>query len=245
MGASVETEYPKGTTALMLSANEGHLDVVRYLVGAGANIERKCDKGTTALMHAAWTGRLDVVRYLVGAGANREVMCKKHHTALTLAIENNHLSTVEYLNSIAAEKMPVNIRAADSEIIKDPSSAPEVAMDYEKISLFMKSFDDLGQNIATRDDLGMASDIDGHLESRVAALEEKLRQLELPSVSIIEACDLVQDSRAETSASSSPAAFFANNSISRVEFQELKDQLKLLKKELACLKESKCGNVPT
>ncbi len=57
------------TTAVMLAAKSGSLDVVRSLVAeGGANVEAEAMNGRTALSEAAEQGHEDVVRFLVAEG---------------------------------------------------------------------------------------------------------------------------------------------------------------------------------
>ncbi len=46
-----ETQTKIGGTALILAAEEGHLEVVKYLINKGADINAKADNGNTALMY--------------------------------------------------------------------------------------------------------------------------------------------------------------------------------------------------
>jgi uncharacterized protein len=60
---------PKGTTALMRAAQEGHLDIVTVLVMAGCDVNRKNIEGMNALMLAALKGHSDIITELIRAGA--------------------------------------------------------------------------------------------------------------------------------------------------------------------------------
>ena len=70
-------------TALYIAAQNGHLEVVRFLVESGANKDQgTTDDGATALYIAAQTGHLEVVRFLVESGATKtkapQIM-EQHH----------------------------------------------------------------------------------------------------------------------------------------------------------------------
>jgi len=85
-------EYIKLKCALHYVAEEGYLDIVKYLVSkAGANIHSHNDK---ALRYAASKGHLDVVKYLVEAGANIHA---DDEGALRWAANNGYLDVVKYL----------------------------------------------------------------------------------------------------------------------------------------------------
>ncbi len=73
------------------ASENGHLDVVKYLISIGAKIT----KG--ALRLASRFGHLDVVKYLVSIGADIHVY---KDDALKWAITNKHLDVVKYLKSL-------------------------------------------------------------------------------------------------------------------------------------------------
>ncbi|RLN82851.1 hypothetical protein BBJ28_00019344 [Nothophytophthora sp. Chile5] len=93
-----------GGTAVMLASQNGHLEVVKYLVDAGADIEAVYDEGETALMQAAGKGHLDVVQYLVDAGADKEAKSTNGWTALIWSARRGHLDVVKYLVDSGADK---------------------------------------------------------------------------------------------------------------------------------------------
>ena len=66
-GANVEENYNSyGKTALIAASEEGHLEVVKYLVEqCHANVEAKDNDGYTPLIRASENGHLEVVKYLV------------------------------------------------------------------------------------------------------------------------------------------------------------------------------------
>ena len=77
--------------ALVDAAENGHLNVVKYLVGKGANVRAEDD---VAVRYAAENGHLDVVKYLVSQGAN---MRAQNDYAVCGAALNGHLAIVMYL----------------------------------------------------------------------------------------------------------------------------------------------------
>jgi len=72
-------------TALMGAGNEGHLDVVNWLLENGANLEAKDNQGWTALTWAANAGQTEIVVSLIKAGASLEAKDNLGWTALTCA----------------------------------------------------------------------------------------------------------------------------------------------------------------
>lgn len=81
---------------LQLSALNGHLDMVKYLVMVGADIRTD---NYYVLNCAAENGHLDIVKYLVSIGANIHI---EDDRVLCIAAKNGHLNIVEYLLSLGA-----------------------------------------------------------------------------------------------------------------------------------------------
>ena len=76
---------------LIWASRNGHLDIVKYLVGKGANIHADDDE---ALRLASHYGHLEVVKYLVEKGANIRA---RDDYALKYARRNGHVDVVKYL----------------------------------------------------------------------------------------------------------------------------------------------------
>ena len=68
-GADKDAANTHGSTALLLAAQIGHLEVVRLLLEAGADKDAANKKGLTALRVAAQNGHWEVVRLLREVGA--------------------------------------------------------------------------------------------------------------------------------------------------------------------------------
>ena len=77
--------------ALLFAAENGHLDVVKFLVQNGANIQSRSDR---ALRFAAQNGQLDVIEFLVKNGAD---IHDNDDEALREASENGHKDVVKFL----------------------------------------------------------------------------------------------------------------------------------------------------
>lgn len=54
----------------MEAAQEGHLDIVRYLLEMNANVHAQTQTGDTALTYACENGHTDVVELLLQYGSN-------------------------------------------------------------------------------------------------------------------------------------------------------------------------------
>ena len=81
---------------LRYASKNGYLDIVKYLVEKGADIHALWD---FSLRHASENGHLNVVKYLVEKGANIHA---EHDTPVTEAYQNGHIDVVNYLVSRGA-----------------------------------------------------------------------------------------------------------------------------------------------
>ena len=100
-GASVHAaQSSNGFTALMGAAQEGHLDIVRWLLDQGAEANYATPAtGQTALISACHQGHLEVARCLVESGGARVNAADpaSGNTALAAASRSGHLGAVTYL----------------------------------------------------------------------------------------------------------------------------------------------------
>jgi len=77
--------------AVRVSAANGHMEMVKYLVARGANVR---DDNDYALVWAAASGHLEMVKYLVSHGANVRAQDDK---ALRLSSTHARLAVINYL----------------------------------------------------------------------------------------------------------------------------------------------------
>jgi hypothetical protein len=82
---------PLDDYALILSAGNGHLEMVKYLVEHGADIHKNDDE---ALSVSAGNGHLDIVKYLLEKGANLNA---EENYALQSSVENGHIDIIKFL----------------------------------------------------------------------------------------------------------------------------------------------------
>ncbi|XP_048884162.1 ankyrin repeat and KH domain-containing protein 1-like isoform X4 [Brienomyrus brachyistius] len=90
------------STPLMEAAQEGHLELVKYLLAAGANYHATTATGDTALTYACENGHTDVADVLLQAGADLEHESEGGRTPLMKAARAGHLCTVQFLISKGA-----------------------------------------------------------------------------------------------------------------------------------------------
>jgi ankyrin repeat protein len=107
-----DLEVDINTNQMLISASEnGHLQVVEYLLSIGANIHARDDY---AVRWASRNGHLKVVEYLVSVGAD---IHSDNDCTTRWASHNGHLEVVQYLVSVGA-----NIHAIDDCAVRWASS---------------------------------------------------------------------------------------------------------------------------
>ncbi|XP_011496279.1 PREDICTED: ankyrin repeat and KH domain-containing protein 1-like [Ceratosolen solmsi marchali] len=99
-GADIELG---ASTPLMEAAQEGHLDLVRYLLETRANVHAQTQTGDTALTYACENGHTDVADLLLQFGAYLEHESEGGRTPLMKACRAGHLCTVQFLISKHAD----------------------------------------------------------------------------------------------------------------------------------------------
>lgn len=90
------------TTPLIEAAQEGHLELVKYMIKAEANVNAQTQTGDTALTYACENGHTDVAEVLLDAGAELEHESEGGRTPLMKAARAGHLCTVQFLISKGA-----------------------------------------------------------------------------------------------------------------------------------------------
>jgi len=91
------------STPLMEASQEGHLELVRYLLEAGAGVNATTGTGDTALTYACENGHTDVADLLLQYSAQLEHESEGGRTPLMKAARAGHLCTVQFLVSRGAD----------------------------------------------------------------------------------------------------------------------------------------------
>lgn len=139
-GANIEKQYPGGATALYCAAQNGHHEVITYLVSKKANVETK-HSSMTPLHTAIDRGHLEAVRALLKAGAKTNVAgistgmmplwgaCNKGLTDIVkLLLEHDADQTIMHL-----DQTPLYIAALNGfdKIVELLCNDPRVKIDQE------------------------------------------------------------------------------------------------------------------
>ncbi|MEM9569659.1 MAG: ankyrin repeat domain-containing protein, partial [Bacteroidota bacterium] len=107
---NIDSRNESNYTALLLSAKEGQLDCVKFLVQQGADIDTTDKWSSTALLLSAQQGHIDCVQYLLQQGADINTKAKDGGTALLLSAKEGHIDCVKYLLQQGAD---INTKAND------------------------------------------------------------------------------------------------------------------------------------
>ena len=93
---------------LRAAVQDGDLDKVKALMGAGAEVNTADEDGYTPLLYAVWSGHLNVVQYLVEQGAKVNYVDKFGFTPVQRAKHRGHQDVVEYLKKVGPRQVAVN-----------------------------------------------------------------------------------------------------------------------------------------
>lgn len=93
-GADIELG---ASTPLMEAAQEGHLDLVKFLLENKADVHAQTQTGDTALTYACENGHTDVAEVLLYFGAELEHLSEGGRTPLMKACRAGHICTVKFL----------------------------------------------------------------------------------------------------------------------------------------------------
>lgn len=105
LGIDIDLPNHSMSTPLHLTAKQGHLRILQYLVENNASINAQSSEGYTALHHiASSTFNHDCTRYLLEKGIDTSLKDLSGKTALEHAKEINNQVFVDFLSSYLAAK---------------------------------------------------------------------------------------------------------------------------------------------
>jgi len=96
--------HVSGSTALVMAAKAGRVEVIPLLLEAGAGVDVPSKIGWTALIFGAENGHAPVVEMLLAAGADKDLQNNVGMTALILGAQKGHAPVVEMLLAAGADK---------------------------------------------------------------------------------------------------------------------------------------------
>lgn len=96
-GVDVNAKNDEGATALMLAAQNSHIECIRYLIQCGLNAHTTDRNGATALMYAAQGGCARCIQFFLSKGVNIEARDRNGLTALMIAAKNGHCDGLRHM----------------------------------------------------------------------------------------------------------------------------------------------------
>lgn len=102
-GACVEAAAEDGTTALMIAAGEGHLEVVRVLLNHNARVNAANEAGDTPLHCAVLQNQSEIAAFLLEKGAAVDSRNKTGVTPLMIAAWSGFDGLVQMLLAAGAD----------------------------------------------------------------------------------------------------------------------------------------------
>jgi ankyrin repeat protein len=126
----VEELGADATHALSFAAQEGRLDMVRYLVTLGVDVNKTGNEGCTPLYLAAQNGHFDVVQFLVkNLGADINKAMPDGRTALIAASNAKHDKIIRFLNKHGANSQASSVYGTAAQVSKE-CGAPAQQTEY-------------------------------------------------------------------------------------------------------------------
>ncbi|KAJ1460270.1 ankyrin repeat-containing domain protein [Pelagophyceae sp. CCMP2097] len=97
-----------GGTAFAAAVQNGHLDIIKYLVSCGADVNHPIHDGATPIFIAAYRGYLEIVNFLISHNADLETPNSKGNTPFFIACQHCRLDIADVLAANGVKLEPVN-----------------------------------------------------------------------------------------------------------------------------------------
>jgi len=168
----INAKDPTGRTALMGAAQEGHTDVVEYLLQQGAKPDLQDNFGSTALMAAmptAHQAHIKIVDSLLQKGADPNLIRPNGITALMIAAEKGHTEVVKSLLEVKAKPDLISTNGFTALMFAAQNGC------YETVALLLKENADI--NLGEKQGITplMIAAQEGHAKVVKALLEGKAK----------------------------------------------------------------------
>ena len=102
-GAEVNQGDNDGVTPLYVASENGHLEIVKFLIASGGSVNEGDKDGITPLMIASNYGHFEVVKVLLAAGAEVNKISNNGNTPLHIASIDGHFEVVKVLLAAKAD----------------------------------------------------------------------------------------------------------------------------------------------
>lgn len=97
-----------GGTAFAAAVQNGHLDIIKYLVSCDADVDHPIHDGATPIFIAAYRGYIEIVRFLISRGANLETPNSKGNTPFFICCQHCRLDIAALLADHSVNLEPIN-----------------------------------------------------------------------------------------------------------------------------------------
>ncbi len=112
---------------LIRAADNGQLDIVKFLVERGVDVDATTVEGVTPLMYASQNGNTEVMEYLIGKGADVNATPYNNVTSLIGAVRTGHYDAVKILLEAGAKVDARDELALTSLMHASAYNYPEIA----------------------------------------------------------------------------------------------------------------------
>jgi len=132
----------RGNSPLHAAASQGHVEVIRYLVGRGLDVNQTNQSQWTPLHWAACNGRTEACKELISLGAKINALGSAEETPCFLAYIRRHLATFVTLLSLGGEAVspdaPPNLTKIRKDL--DVTARNEIVSGLQRLRLWPSRF---------------------------------------------------------------------------------------------------------